>query len=274
MSPVEPAAAGACVAVAVALDTAGSGGVPAGPAPGDGVSDATAMPAGADRDSCSPREWRPSAASASASARRRSTRGVGVTVASGVAPAAAGTVGNDCGVIAAWARSCVVSVAPRREPTATATTIVASSRLAAKTTSIDLRHASSAASSFAVRSDRSDARRIGVSPATTSRELFALPPTADHGHRPHDASNERMRLARPIFGNLNLQWADSPPGASWRKVAVRDAAPRQPSRSVQDNFTSDVVFCIGRVKRLVLHAGGGFVAVAMRTVAAPSVPMV
>jgi len=99
------------------------------------------------------------------------TRGVGVTVASGVALASAGTVGNDCGVIAAWTRSGVVSVAPRREPMATAATMVTSSTLAAKTTSVDRRHASSAASSFAVRSDRSDARRIGVSPATTSREF-------------------------------------------------------------------------------------------------------
>src|SRR4051794_10560069 len=123
MSAAEPAAAGACVAAAVALDTAGVG-VLAGPARGDGVSAATAMPTSVvamlvAEGVAAARGLGVGVGSATIS------RGVGVTVASGVAPASAGTVGNDCGVIAAWASSCVVSVAPRREPTATATTIAA-----------------------------------------------------------------------------------------------------------------------------------------------------
>ncbi|MCC2627648.1 MAG: hypothetical protein K0S14_1298 [Thermomicrobiales bacterium] len=114
------------------------------------------------------------------------TRGVGVTVASGVARASAGTVGNDCGVITARARSFVASVVARREPMPTATTIVISSTLDAKRTSADLRHALSVASSFAVCSERSDARRIGVFPAATSREILVHPATARHGHRRSD----------------------------------------------------------------------------------------
>jgi hypothetical protein len=123
------------------------------------------------------------------------TRGVGVTVASGVALAWAGTVGNDCGVITAWARSGVGSVVTRREPMATATTIVTSSTLAVKSARVDVRHALSAASSFAVRSARSDARRIGVSPGRNFARVLRT-----FGYRlsrafPHDARNEPLRLA-------------------------------------------------------------------------------
>jgi hypothetical protein len=69
---------------------------------------------------------------------------------------------------------------------ATATTIVTSSTVDAKSASADLRHALSAASSFAVSSDRSAARRIGVFPAATSRAFFAHPATARHDHRRSD----------------------------------------------------------------------------------------
>jgi hypothetical protein len=69
---------------------------------------------------------------------------------------------------------------------ATATTIVISSTLNAKRTSADLRHVLSAASSFALCSERSDARRIGVCPAATSREILAYPATVRHGHRRSD----------------------------------------------------------------------------------------
>jgi len=181
MTPTAPAGEGACVAVAVVLDTAGGGGVPAGLVRKDEVSDSTAMPAGAvavllTRGVAAERG--PSVGVGSAT----TTRGVGVTVASGVALAPAGTVGNDCGVITSWATSCVVSEVTRREPTAVATTMIPNSTQAAKSTRADLRHALSAASSFAVRSARSDARRIGVSLATTSRTFFAHPASACHGH--------------------------------------------------------------------------------------------
>jgi hypothetical protein len=193
MSAAEPAE-GACVAVTVALETAGGGGVPVGIVRGVGVSDAAALPAVAlamllGEGVAAERGLSVGVGSATMS------RGVGVTLAPGVAAAAAGTVGNDSGVITAWARSGVASVAARREPTATAATIVTSNTLAAKSARVDLRHALSAANSLAVHSDPSDARRIDVTPATTSRECFAHPATADHRHRPHDAGNEQMRLA-------------------------------------------------------------------------------
>jgi hypothetical protein len=97
-------------------------------------------------------------------------------------------------VITAWATSGVVSGVARREPTATATTIVTSSTLAAKSTSVEVRHALSAVNSFAVRSARSDARRIGVSPGRN----FA-PVLRTSGYRlsrvlPHGAANEQVRL--------------------------------------------------------------------------------
>jgi hypothetical protein len=129
------------------------------------------------------------------------SRGVGVTVASGVALASAGTVGNDCGVITVWARSCVASVVARREPMATATTSATSSTVDAKSTSAALRHALSAASSFAVCSDRSDARRIGVSLAATSRDFFAHPATAGHGHsRMTPATSRRQSVGSIAVG--------------------------------------------------------------------------
>src|SRR5688500_8327661 len=141
MTPAAPAAEGAWVAVTVALDTAGGGGVPAGFARGDGVSDSTAMPAGAvtvllPAGVAAERGLGDGVGSATAM-----TRGVGVTVASGVALASAGSVGSDCGVIAAWARGGVGSVATRREPTATAITIITSSTLAATSTRVDVRQA-------------------------------------------------------------------------------------------------------------------------------------
>jgi hypothetical protein len=193
MSAAEPTAEGICVAVAVALGTAGGGGVPGVLARGDDVSAATAMSAGAVAMLLAEgvaAERGPSVGVGSA----MMSRGVGVTLASGVALASAGTVGNDCGVITAWASSGVASVAARREPTATAATIVASSTMAAKSARVDLRQALSAASSFAVHAERSDARRIDVSPAITARQCFAHPVTAGHGHRPPDAGNEQMRL--------------------------------------------------------------------------------
>jgi len=179
MTPTALAGEGACVAVTVVVDTTGGGGVPAGLVRKDEVSDSTAMPAGAvevllTRGVAAERGLNVGVGSAT------TTRGVGVTVASGVDLASAGTVGNDCGVITAWATSCVVSVVTRREPTTVATTTIPNSTLAAKSTSADLRHALSAASSFAVRSERSDARRIGVSLAATSRTFSAHRATARH----------------------------------------------------------------------------------------------
>src|SRR5215211_5474034 len=146
MSVGEPPAEVTCVAAMVALEAAGGGGVPAGPARGDGVSDATVTAAGAialllTAGVAAERGLSVGVGSATI------TRGVGVTVASGVALttgvplASAGTVGNDCGVTAAWARPGVASVATRWEPTAAATIIVTSSTLAAKSTWVDLRHA-------------------------------------------------------------------------------------------------------------------------------------
>ena len=67
-----------------------------------------------------------------------------------------------------------------------ATTIIISSTLDAKRISADLRHALSVASSFAVCSEHSDARRIGVFPAATSREILAHPATARHDHSHSD----------------------------------------------------------------------------------------
>jgi hypothetical protein len=170
------------VAVAVALDSAGGGGVPAGLARGDGVSNATAIARACVAVPLAEGVAAERGLSVGVGSATSTTRGVGVTVASGVALASAGTVGNDCGVITAWARSCVVFVATRREPTATATTIVTSNTLAATSTSVDLRQASSAASSLAVSSDRSDVRRIGVFLAANSRRLFAHPAPPGHGH--------------------------------------------------------------------------------------------
>jgi hypothetical protein len=190
MTAAEPAAEGAWVAVTVPVDTAGGGGVPAGLTRGDGVSDSAAIPAGTvalliAEGVAAKRGLGVGVGVSSATAM---TRGVGVAEASGVALAtgvalaSAGSVGSDCGVIMAWAMSGIVSVVARREPTATATTMVTSSTLAAKSTSVDVRHALSAANSFAVRSARSDARRIGVALAATSHAFFTHPATTGYGH--------------------------------------------------------------------------------------------
>jgi hypothetical protein len=160
--------------------------VPATLVRGDSVSVASAMPAGAVAMLLADGVATERGLNVGVGSATATTRGVGVTVASGVAVESAGTVGNDCGVITACARSCVASVVTRLEPTATATTTVTSSTLDAKSTSADLRHALSAASSFAVFSDRSDARRIAVFPAATSRAFFAHPAAARHGHHRSD----------------------------------------------------------------------------------------
>jgi hypothetical protein len=159
MTTTAPAREGACVAGSVVLETAGGGGVPAGLVREDGVFDSTAMRASAvgvllTRGAAAERGFRVGVGSAT------TIRGVGVAVASGVALAPAGTVGNDCGVTAAWTTSCVMPVVGRREPTAVATTMIPNSTLAAKSVRIDLRHALSAANSFAVRSVRSDVPRM------------------------------------------------------------------------------------------------------------------
>jgi hypothetical protein len=186
MTAAEPAAEGAWVAVTVAVDTADGGGVPAGLTRRDVVSDPSAMPAGTAAMLV---------AKGVAAERGRGvgsataiTRGVGVAkasgmaLASGVALASAGSIGSDSGVITAWATSDVVSGVARREPTATATTMVTSSTLAAKSTSVEVRHALSAASSLRFALPVQTPVASALPPAATSRQFFAHPATACHGY--------------------------------------------------------------------------------------------